>query len=218
MLAAVLSLALAVTVPDEAPPEAPSAVVEEAAAPSRAHDLAWFLGGGLAGLGLHEGSHLAFDTLFDAQPTVRRVSFAGIPFFAISPTAPLTPRERYLVTAAGFASQYATSEWFLTTRPNLRDEHAPFLKGMLAFDILLSAGYAGTAFTKAGPAERDTRGLAETLRLDEAWVGGLLLVPAALDAWRYFDPDAPGWVRWASRAAKVALVVLAVRPESGPRR
>ena len=43
------------------------------------------------------------------------------------------------------------------------DEHAPFAKGVLAFNVAASAAYAGAAFARTGPYERDTRGMASQL-------------------------------------------------------
>jgi hypothetical protein len=84
------------------------------------------------------------------------------------------------------------------------------LKGMLAFNVAASAAYAGAAFARTGPAERDTRGIAASARIDERWVGALILAPAVLDAVRYFDPDST-WAVWTSRATKVGLLLLALR-------
>jgi hypothetical protein len=38
----------------------------------------------------------------------------------------------------------------------------------------------------------------------------LILVPAVLDGLRYAQDD-PAWARWASRAVKAGLVLIAVR-------
>ena len=84
------------------------------------------------------------------------------------------------------------------------------MKGVFAFNVLTSVAYAGAAFTTSGPAERDTRGIAVSARLAEPWIGTMILVPAAFDAVRYFQPDA-AWVRWASRAAKIGGALLIVR-------
>ena len=67
--------------------------------------------------------------------------------------------------------QSLTSEWLLTRRPNLREEHAPIAKGVLAFDVLASAVYGVAGLAHVGPPERDTRAMAASLRVDEA-VGG----------------------------------------------
>jgi hypothetical protein len=151
-----------------------------------------------------------FDWAFDAQPHVTRVELGGIPFFAIVHRPDLSPHREYAVSAAGFWAQYVTSEWILSRRPNLRAERAPVLKGLLAFDIATSAGYGVLAMARGGPAERDTRGMAIGAHASEPAIGGLVLVPAVLDAWRYARPEAR-WAVWASRAAKIGTVVLLFR-------
>jgi hypothetical protein len=174
---------------------------------NRAAAVGEFLGGAAVGLAAHEAGHLFFDVVFDADPGIKKVDFHGIPFFAITHRNDLSPRREFVVSSAGFWVQNATDEWLLTKRPNLKDEHAPFMKGLLAFNVIASAAYAGAAFAKTGPAERDTRGMASSVDIDERWIGAMILAPAVLDAWRYFDPDAK-WAVWASRAAKVGLVLL----------
>ena len=76
--------------------------------------------------------------------------------------------------------------------------------------MLTSVGYAGAAFARTGPLERDTRGMAAAAHIREPWIGGIVLAPAVLDGWRYFDPDAR-WPVWASRAAKIGGVLLLLR-------
>ncbi len=167
-----------------------------------------FLGGAVAGLAAHEGGHLLFDAAFDAGPGLKGVSFGPLPFFAITHRR-VHPRQEFTIASAGFWVQHGTSEILLTCRPNLRAERAPFAKGLLAWNVLASAAYSGAAFAHAGPPERDTRGMAAALGVNEAWVGGLLLAPAVLDTVRYVRPKA-AWARWTSRAAKTGLVLLAI--------
>ena len=176
-----------------------------------AASFAKFLAGGATGLVAHESGHLLFDGIFDAHAYVKKVSFHGIPFFAITHDANLTPRQEFVIDSAGFWVQHAGSEIILSTRPNLRNEHGPFLKGMLAFNVLASVAYAGAAIARTGPLERDTRGMADALRWKEPYVGILLLVPAVLDTVRYFHPDAK-WAAWGSRGTKIGMVLLVVRP------
>jgi hypothetical protein len=106
--------------------------------------------------------------------------------------------------------QDLSSEWLLTKHPALRDARAPVAKGVLAFNVLNSVGYACVAFARAGPFERDTRGMAESVGADERAIGALVLAPAVLDAIRYFKPEAR-WAKWASRAAKAGSVLLVIR-------
>jgi hypothetical protein len=164
----------------------------------------------VVGLAAHESGHLFFNVVFDADPTIRRVDFHGIPFFAITPQAPLSPRQEFALASAGFWVQHATNEWLLSTRPRLRFERAAFSKGLFAFNVLTSAAYSGAAFARTGPVERDTRGMASAARIDERWVGALILAPAVLDTWRYYDPDARLPV-WLSRAVKAGAVLLILR-------
>jgi hypothetical protein len=180
------------------------ATTTEKSATARA---AGFLAGGLVGLAAHESGHLLFDAIFDAHPGVKRVSFHGVPFFAITHDANLSPRKEFVIDSAGFWVQEATNEIILSRRPNLRRESAPFTKGVVAFNVFASFAYAGAAFARTGPAERDTRGMAAALGWKEPYVGVLILVPAVLDAVRYFHPDAR-WAVWGSRATKAFSVVL----------
>jgi hypothetical protein len=164
----------------------------------------------MVALAAHEGGHLFFDLVFDADPGLDRVDFHGIPFFAITHRTDLSRRREFTISSAGFWVQHAGNEWLLTSHPHLRSERAPFKKGMFAFNVLASAAYSGAAFARTGPPERDTRGMAVSSRTDERWIGAMILAPAVLDAWRYFDPDAR-WAVWVSRAAKVGVVLLIVR-------
>ena len=70
--------------------------------------------------------------------------------------------------------------------------------------------YSVAAFAQTGPPERDTRGMAESSGIDEAWIGAIVLAPAVFDTWRYFDPDSRLAV-WLSRAAKIGSVLLVLR-------
>ena len=162
------------------------------------------------GLVMHEGGHLLFDVIFDASPHLERVTFGPFPFFAITHRGDLSPRREFTISSAGFWMQNLSSEWILTRRPSLRAERAPVAKGVLAFNVLNSAGYACVAFAHAGPFERDTRGMAASIGVDERAIGALVLAPAVLDAIRYFKPEAR-WAKWASRAAKVGSVVLVIK-------
>ena len=189
---------------------------DRSASPSdakRAATLGWFVAGGALALGAHEGGHLVLDVAFDADPGVRRVNFHGIPFFAITHRAGMSPAKEFAISSAGFWVQHAASEWLLTSRPHLRRERAPLAKGLLAFNVLASGAYAGAAFFRTGPVERDTRGMALGAGVDERWIGAVILAPAALDAWRYFRPESRAAV-WLSRGAKVGGAALILRAAS----
>jgi hypothetical protein len=177
--------------------------------PARAQSVVSFIAGAAAALGMHEAGHVATDLAFDATPGVKKVSFAGIPFFAITHPR-LSAKREFVVSSAGFWVQEASNELLLSRRPQLKEEHAPFVKGMFVFNTVTSVAYAGAAFARVGPDERDTRGMAVTARLPEPWVGGVVLAPALLDAARYYKPELR-WLRWASRASKAAGVLLLFR-------
>ena len=176
---------------------------------ARAQPLAKFLAGAATALAMHEAGHVTTDLMFGETPGVKKVSFAGIPFFAITHQT-LSPAREFVVSSAGFWVQEASSEILLTRVPELRSKDAPFAKGLLTFNTLASIVYAGAAFSRVGPDERDTRGMAVTARLREPWIGGVVLAPAVLDAMRYYKPETR-WLRWASRASKVAGVLLVLR-------
>jgi hypothetical protein len=173
-------------------------------------DTGTFLAGGALALAMHEGGHLVFDVAFDAQPRIEGVRFGPFPFFAIAHRADLSRRREFTISSAGFWVQEASSEVLLTRRPMLRTEHAALAKGVLAFNVLNSVGYGVVAFARAGPFERDTRGMADSIRIDERAIGGMVLAPAVLDAYRYFNPDAR-WAKWASRIAKAGSVLLVLK-------
>ena len=169
-----------------------------------------FVAGAALGLVMHESGHLVFDAAFDAGPRVTGVTFGPFPFFAVTHRADLSPRREFTISSAGFWMQDLSSEWLLTRRPGLRRTHAPAAKGVLAFNVLNSAGYACVAFARAGPFERDTRGIADSIGVDERIIGAMVLAPAVLDAIRYFKPEAR-WAKWASRAAKAGSVLLVIK-------
>jgi hypothetical protein len=169
-----------------------------------------FLAGGLAGLAVHEASHLTLDAAFDARPRLKGVSFGPIPFFAITHRSDVTARQEALISGAGFFSQHATSEVIFGRRAP-GDGLSDFEKGALTFHVATSVAYAGAAFARYGPFERDTRGLADATGSDERLIGALVLAPAAFDTWRYFRPDSRA-AKWGSRVAKAAFLgVIALK-------
>jgi len=175
-----------------------------------------FLAGGGVAFLAHESAHLFFDVLFDTTPVVKSVHFGPIPFFAVSHVS-ATPAQEFIISSAGFWTQEATDEWLLSRRPDIRREHAPFAKGVLAFNVLTSIGYGTVAMFEAGPAERDTRGMAVASGIDERVIGAIVMAPAILDAYRYVRP-ASRWAPWTSRALKIGSVLLALKQTSSGRR
>jgi hypothetical protein len=171
--------------------------------------LGQFLGGAAVGLAAHEAGHLLVDAIAGADVGLKKVTAGPIPFFAITHQS-VTPGREFAISSAGFWVQHATNELILTRRPQLKSERAPFVKGVVAFNVLTSIGYSVAAFAQRGPAERDTRGMAVSARIDEPWIGATVLAPALLDGARYYKPEV-AWLKWASRAAKIGGAVLIVR-------
>jgi hypothetical protein len=169
-----------------------------------------FLAGAAIGLAAHESGHLFFDAIFDAHPGTKKVSFHGIPFFAITHDSSMSDRKEFTIDSAGFWVQQATNEILLTRDPQLRRNASPLTKGVFAFNVLASVAYSTAAFARTGPVERDTRGMAEAIKWKEPWIGALVLAPAVLDAIRYYHPDAK-WAAWGSRGMKVGMVLLVIR-------
>jgi hypothetical protein len=206
----VAALAIALLCPLQAAAQQPNDAPPADSGPSTPKDVLTFLSGAGLGLVIHESAHLAFDEIFRAQPKVISVHFGPLPFFAVSPQRPLSPRQLFTITSAGFWTQELTSELLLRQHADLRHAHAPFAKGMLAFDVLTSIGYAAAAFAETGPFERDTRGMAQGLGVSERAIGLLVLSPAALDVYRYFRPQSK-WAKWAAWILDAGSIVLIVK-------
>ena len=163
-----------------------------------------FLAGAASGFVVHEASHLALDIAFDAGPRVKSVSFGPLPFFAVTHRAGLPPRREAMISGAGFVSQHLTSELVFRHHPGA-DPLSAYSKGLLAFHVATSVAYAGAAFSKYGPYERDTRGIADATGSDERLIGALVLAPAAFDTWRYLRPRSRA-AKWGSRLSKACFL------------
>jgi len=157
------------------------------------------------GFGLHEGGHLLTNTFFQSDPYVKPVKGAGIPFFAISHRKVLPSWQEAVVASSGLWTQFALAETVLTRTPDLRRRRAPMQKGVLAFHVGLSVLYGIAGLGQWGPPERDTRGIAENLGVNEKWIGSMVLAPGFLDAYRYYRGGSR-WARWGSRITKLMLV------------
>ncbi len=167
-------------------------------------DYLWLLGGAAAGFMTHETGHLVLDYALGTHPTFVAVKAGPFPFFAIEPHG-LTPRKRYATAMAGFATQGLYSELILGLDPWLREHSHPFLKGMLAFHVALSVGYAVTGFAGTGPPQSDLNAMARGSGWPRWAIGLMLLAPAALDTYRYFVPNSC-WAPQVSIATKLTMV------------
>ena len=163
------------------------------------------IGAGL-GLGIHEGGHLLANWAFRSDVYVKKVHGGGIPFFAIAHRGVLPEWQEQVVSSVGFWTQFAAAEHILTRTPEIRSQQAQVRKGQLAFHIGLSVLYGAAGLGQLGPPERDTRGIARGIGVNERWVGVAVLAPGVLDAYRYYRGSSR-WARWGSRAAKMALLL-----------
>lgn len=173
-----------------------------------------FLAGVGTGLVVHEAGHIITGATVGAHPGFKRLDYGVIPFFAVTHDQ-VSRRREYLISSSGFFTQHVANEWLLwpSDGASLRASRAPFRKGWLAFNLATSAVYTAAALGTFGPPERDTRGMAAGAGRDgvpEPVIGVLILVPAALDGLRYMKND-PAWARWASRAVKAGVVLIAVK-------
>ena len=168
-------------------------------------DYAWFALGAAAGFVGHELGHVMMDVVFGKSISFVRVDLGPIPFFAIQPCCKLTSRENYVIGSAGFVVGDVSSELILQIAPRLRSRRHAFLKGVLMFDIVLAAGYAVTGLAGIGPPQSDVNTMARGLGVPSWQVGLLLMVPAALDLYRYFVPRS-AWAPWTSISGKTFLL------------
>ncbi len=201
-LASLAGSADVVAQPEAAPPSHPDE--------SAGKRIASFLAGAVTGLATHETGHVIVDLAVGEKPGLRKVDFHGLPFFAITHSSGLPPRREFAISSAGFWVQHAENEWLLRGGGGRGRPGTPFTRGLFAFNVITSAAYAGAAFARTGPEERDTRGMAASARVDERVIGALVLAPALLDAWRYYHPGAR-WAAWTSRGVKVGMVVMIAR-------
>lgn len=189
-------------------------------------DLAWFVAGGMTGFVIHEGTHmlvaesLGFDTALEARSrpipfVIVRYDLKGIKEpsgdirYVDEGGNPVTDgaQKRFVIASAGINSQHITSEWILTRYPRLRGEARPFLKGILAFNLLTSIGYS---LIGRKDDDGDLHGMSEALGVGDRLVGALVFLPAALDFYRYYFPDSV-WAPWAARGAKAYFLGLSFR-------
>lgn len=168
-------------------------------------DYLWLLLGAGVGFVVHESGHLLFDAMLGTDPKFVGVKLGPFPFFAIQPTNLHSNQERYFIAQAGFMMEDVYSELILGINPHLREHHRPFLKGMLAFHVVVDVGYAVTGIAGIGPSQSDVNTMSRGLGVPPWAIGLMLLVPAAGDTYRYFVPDSH-WAPWVSLGGKLTMV------------
>jgi hypothetical protein len=172
---------------------------------------------------IHETGHVFANLILGNVPTLQGTwVFGFIPFFVILPridcrgdhctkhngeTFRSGRNGTFFIAAAGFHMQHLTDEVMLTRNPQLISQDAPFRKGMLAFNVFLSTMYAVGAYTGLEDPHGDLAGAARRSRMHEAWLATVVLAPAMLDTYRFFEPSSR-WAPWVSRTAKASLFGL----------
>jgi hypothetical protein len=167
-------------------------------------DWAWFALGAASGFVAHELTHVVMDLILGKSISFVGVSLGPFPFFAIQPCCNLTPREQYVIASAGFNAQSVSSELILGLAPRIREQRQAYLKGFLALDIGLSLGYGITALAGVGPPQSDVNTMARALGIPTWPIGIALVVPAAVDLYRYFMPDSK-WAPFVSLQGKLMI-------------
>ncbi len=168
-------------------------------------DYLWLALGAGVGFAAHETGHVIMDYAVGSEPTLQATNLGPFPFFAVQPIGIKNNQHRYAVAMAGFLMQDLWSELILRIDPRLREHHRPFLKGLLAFHVVLMAGYAITGLADIGPPQSDVNTMSRGLSTPPWAIGLMLLVPAACDTYRYFVPDSR-WAPWVSLAGKLTMV------------
>jgi hypothetical protein len=203
-------------------------VVITSAEPQERPPMARTLGLGTAGVLsaflAHEAGHVAANLMMGNVPRIEGfLTWGFVPFFAIAPRIecqgercvkhdgePFGPgrRGKFFIVTAGYEVQHITDEIILTRNPRLRDEWAPFQKGMLLFNVFLSCFYVAGQLTGLEDPHGDLQGAVDMSGFDGRLLSLALLAPAALDTVRYFVPTSERWSAWASRGGKLTFLGL----------
>lgn len=181
----------------------------------------WFLAGVVTGFVAHEAGHVLANLVQGNVPRIQGLwGWGFIPFFTVAPRIQChhghcTKHDgsafstgvpgKVAITSAGFNVQQFTNEGLLSYEPRLRYRVAPYRKGIFAFNVLLSVGYAISAMTRIENREGDVTYTAKLMGVPREAYAGALLAIAALDTYRYFVPDSR-WAPWVSRTGKAGFI------------
>jgi hypothetical protein len=185
---------------------------------------ATFLGGAVTALAAHESCHLIANLAMGNRPGFEPVTFMGfIPYFAIVPSIRCRGGEctksngerfwpgrpgLYTIVSAGIQCQQYEDEAILSEWPGLRMDRAPFRKGVLTFNTLLSIGYVLANWTGVEPTDGDIRGIHRDGGAPRLLLSSIIIGIAAVDVARYYYPHAR-WLAWLNRAAKLSVTGIA---------
>ena len=191
--------------------------------PSSWASVGLFLGGAATAFVAHESCHIFVNYALGSSVHFEPVWYQGkIPFFSISPDVNCSggscthsdgrpfgpgPAGMYAIVGAGVQCQQIANEIILSTEPDLFRHDAPFRKGVLAFNTLLSIGYAISNWAGQEPVAGDTATLERLTasHLPRGMIAAAIFIPAVIDIVRFFLPDQT-WIPWVSRASKGLLV------------
>ncbi len=181
-------------------------------------------GGAITALAAHESCHLIANLATGNRPSFQSVTFLGfIPYFAITPSIHCRGEScyksngqsygagrpgLYTIVSAGIQCQQYEDEVILTRRPGLRMDDAPFRKGMLAFNTLLSIGYVLANWIGVEPTDGDIRGIHRDGGAPRFLLSSMIFGIAAVDIARYYYPHAR-WLAWLNRVAKLSVTGIA---------
>ena len=167
-----------------------------------------FLAGGAAGLAMHEAGHRRSPApSFGAHPRVAPARRRARAVLRRSRTTTSRGGREFVISSVRVLdAARRVSEWILTARPeSVATSIAPFLKGVLAFNVGTSVVYSVAAFARSGPPERDTRGMAVSLGHD----GDARAGRSARSCSRLRCSTATGickpestWAKWTSRGVQ----------------
>jgi len=203
---------------------APPATPEPVPPPFTWGRAAFFVGGAVSALAAHESCHILANLAMGNRPGFAPVTFLGfIPYFAITPSIHCQGEEctkrngesfgpgrpgLYTIVSAGIQCQQYEDEILLTWRPGLRMDDAPFRKGMLALNTLLSIGYVLANWMGVEPTDGDIQGIHRDGGAPRFVVSSMILGIAAVDIVRYYYPHAR-WLAWLNRMAKLSVTGIA---------
>lgn len=169
----------------------------------------------------HETGHLVVNLALGNRPAIEGTRVWGfVPFVLIDPQLSCGPTEcikpngdifgpgrrgKYFIASAGFQVQQLTNELLLSLTPDIRQREAPFRKGMLLFNIGLSTAYVLADWVGIEDPHGDLGTMERMSRRNSALMGLSILLPAAIDAYRYFFPSQARWSAWVARASKAGM-------------
>jgi len=154
-----------------------------------------FVAGGFSTLAIHEIGHMAVARYHDTN-----FEFDGITI--VYPDADLTESEQLRIASAGFQFQWIASEiafGVLSRDKQLTPRSKSFTRGIIAGQIAITLAYM--TFLKNHP-DGDIQGMSDASGLSNDQLALLVAIPAALDSWRLFAKNVPGWVPKLSIAYK----------------